>query len=251
MIARLLLALWLVLGWSAPTLARDAPPTYARVVAAEAPLRSGPGPDFRVLHTARREDRFIVRGRAPVGYWLELGLPDGGRAYVQGELVWLYDASEGEPPPYADSVLFAPPPLLSARGELGVVLGALGGSGFLAFRPSVLLGPTFAIEASLGASVGSLGRLFMLGIGGLVNLFPSWPVTPFFVGGGGGLRASPNRDTLVLESGTRSMFYGGGGLRFGFRHRLIVRVEARGYALFDADHLASKQEISGGLSAFF
>jgi hypothetical protein len=47
------------------------------------------------------------------------------------------------------------------------------------------------------------------------------------------------------------MLYGGGGLRFGFRHRLILRVEGRGYALFGADRLISQQEISGGLSAFF
>jgi hypothetical protein len=45
--------------------------------------------------------------------------------------------------------------------------------------------------------------------------------------------------------------YGGGGLRFGFRHRLIIRVEARDYALFEPDRLVSQKEISGGLSAFF
>ena len=43
----------------------------------------------------------------------------------------------------------------------------------------------------------------------------------------------------------------GGGLRFGFRQRLIVRVEGRSHVFFDANNLTAQEEISGGLSAFF
>jgi hypothetical protein len=225
--------------------------TYARVTIESAALRSGPGAQFRVLQVAHRDDSFLVRSRAPVGHWLELELPDGSRAYVQGDAVWLFDGREGAPPIAARWKVFAPPPLLHARGELAVTFGALSGSGFLALRPSIMLGPTFALEANLGASVGSLGRLFLIGAGALVNLFPSWPITPFFTVGGGGVHATPNGDAFIFSAGTRSMMYGGGGLRFGFRHRLILRVEGRGYALFDADRLVAQQEISGGLSAFF
>jgi len=248
--ALLALGLWLgSLGSAAH--ARDAPATYARIVVERAPLRSGPGAQFRVLGEARRDETFRVRGRAPAGHWLEVWRSDGGRAYVQGDAVWLFDASEETTPASARWGIFAPPPLLDARGELAVTLGALGGDGFLAVRPTILLAPTFGFELSLGASVGSLGRLLMVGLGGIVNLFPSWPVTPFFTVGGGGVHAAPNSDTFLAESGTRSLVYGGGGLRFGFRHRLIVRVEARGVALFDAERLSPQQEISGGLSAFF
>ena len=76
-------------------------------------------------------------------------------------------------------------------------------------------------------------------------------MVPFVVAGGGGLYASPNADSFVLEEGARSLLHGGGGLRFGFRQRLILRVEARGYAFFDANGLLAEQEISGGFSAFF
>jgi len=37
----------------------------------------------------------------------------------------------------------------------------------------------------------------------------------------------------------------------GFRYRLIVRVEARSYAFFEADRLVAQEEVSGGLSTFF
>ena len=243
----------LLLTWLSPLAARAErePETFARVIVESAALRAGPGAEYRILQVAQRDDSFRVQRRASLGHWLELELSDGGRAYVQGEAVWLFDEAEGTPPLGTGFRVFAPPPLMSARGELSVSMGALSGSGFLALRPSYMLGPTFALEANLGASVGPLGRLFLVGLGGVVNLFPSWPITPFFVIGGGAVHAAPNSDAFIFESGTRSMVYGGGGLRFGFRHRLILRVEGRGYAMFEADRLASQQEISGGLSAFF
>jgi hypothetical protein len=224
--------------------------TYARVIVDSAALRAGPGASFRILQTARRDDRFRVHGRANAGYWLELELAGGGNAYVQGDAVWLFAADE-QPVERASWGIFAPPPLTHARGELAFSFGALSGSGFLAVRPTWLLAPTFGFEANLGASVGSLGRLFIIGAGAVVNLFPHWPVVPFFVGGGGTVRAAPNSDAFIFDSGGRSMLYGGGGLRFGFKHRLILRVEGRGYAFFDANRLIAQQEISGGLSAFF
>jgi hypothetical protein len=229
----------------------DGDETFARIVVESAALRSGPGESFRVLQVARRDESFRVERRAPAGHWLLVELADGGHAYVDGALVWLFDASEETPPPSARWKIFAPPPLLHAKGELAMSFGALSGAGFLALRPSWMLSPTFALEANLGASVGGLGRLFLIGAGALVNLFPSWPITPFFTVGGGGVHGTPNGDSFIFASGGRSMMYGGGGLRFGFRQRVILRVEGRGYALFSADRLVSQQEISGGLSAFF
>jgi hypothetical protein len=147
--------------------------------------------------------------------------------------------------------VFAPPPLLGARGEIAVTLGMLEQAGFMALRPSWLLAPAFAFEANLAASVGSAGRLFIGGLGGVVNVFPSWPIVPFFTLGGGAVHSAPNADTFVLGEGTRSTMYGGGGLRFGFRQRIIVRIEGRSYVFFDENDLVSQQEVSGGLSAFF
>jgi hypothetical protein len=121
----------------------------------------------------------------------------------------------------------------------------------MAVRPVWLLAPSFGFEANLAASVGSTGRLFMGGAGGVVNIFPSWPIVPFLAAGGGAVYASPNADSFILKEGGRSMIYAGGGLRFGFRYRIILRAEGRAYAFFNANQLVATQEISGGLSAFF
>jgi hypothetical protein len=248
-------ALWLCLGlwlaWPEQVQAEPDVVVYARVVVERAALRTGPGATFRLVRTAEQGETFPVRERAPRGYWLRVELPDGSAAYVQGDAVFTHEVGARSRRTRVLGKLFAPPPLLAAHGEVAISLGALADSGFMAARATWLLAPSFGFEGTLGAAVGSTGRIFLGGAGGIINLFPSWPVVPFMAAGGGGLYASPNADSFVLEEGTRSLLYGGGGLRFGFRHRLIVRVEARAYAFFDADRLLAQQEISGGLSAFF
>lgn len=224
---------------------------FARVVVETAALRTGPGATFQLVRVAKQGDTFPVRQRATRGYWLRLELPDGTLAYVQGDAVYVHEVSERSRARRILGKVFAPAPLLAARAEIALSLGVLGDSGFMAVRPVWLLGPSFGFEANLAASVGSSGRLYMGGAGGVVNVFPTWPVVPFLAAGGGAVFASPNADSFILEQGTRSMIYAGGGLRFGFRYRIILRAEGRAYAFFNANQLVATQEISGGLSAFF
>ncbi|HEY8429634.1 MAG TPA: hypothetical protein VIL20_14720, partial [Sandaracinaceae bacterium] len=90
-----------------------------------------------------------------------------------------------------------------------------------------------------------------LGSGGpLINVFPNSPVVPFFTVGGGFAVSDPNADTFLLESGMVGVLYGGGGLRFGFRYRITLRIEGRGYAFFDENRIIGLVELSGGLTVF-
>jgi len=237
----------------APVRADDAeePVVYARVIVDATALRTGPGAGFRIVRVAEQGESFEVRERATRGYWFRVELPDGSLAWIDGNTVYTHEVGPRSRGSRLRALLFAPPPLVAARGELAIQFGVLSGNGFMALRPTWLLAPTFGFEANLAASVGSAGRLFMGGAGPVINIFPSWPVVPFFAGGGGFAQASPNADSFVLGTGTSSMLYAGGGLRLGFRYRLIVRVEARSYAFFDADRLVDQQEVSGGLSTFF
>ncbi len=229
----------------------DEPVVYARVIVDATALRTGPGAGFRIVRIAEQGETFEVRERATRGYWFRVQLPDGSLAWIEGSTVYNHEVGPRSQGSRFMLFLFAPPPLLSAHGELALQFGVLSGSGFMALRPTWLLAPTFGFEVNLAASVGSAGRLFMGGAGAVFNIFPSWPIVPFFAGGGGFAKASPNADSFVLGSGTSSMIYAGGGLRMGFRYRLIVRVEARSYAFFDADRLVAQEEVSGGLSTFF
>ncbi|NOY92716.1 MAG: SH3 domain-containing protein [Deltaproteobacteria bacterium] len=225
---------------------------YARIIVDSAALRSGPGAGYRQVGLALRGDVLPVRGRATRGFWFEVERPDGTHAFVLGSAVYVHEVSDDE----ASGGrlwprLFAPPPLPEAHGEIAITFGMLGDGGFMALRPAIYLAPEAGIELTAAASVSKAGRLLIGGLGGILNVFPRSPVVPYVVVGGGVAQSTPNADTFLLESGMSAMLYGGGGLRFGFRHRLIVRIEARAYAFFEANRYVAKEEYSGGLTVFF
>ncbi len=222
---------------------------FARVVVERTALRSGPGADFRRVGFASRDDVFPVRRRATRGYWFEIERPDGTRAWILGDAVYNHEVGELDDP--GRSRIFAPPPLLDARMEIAVTFGALGGGGFMAIRPTLLLDPYFGLEITGAATVNRAGQLMMALGGGIVNVFPEWPVVPFLAVGGGVTFSNPNSDAFLLEQGRVNTLYGGGGLRFGFRKRLTLRLDIRLYAFFEADRYVAREEYSGGVSVFF
>lgn len=246
----LALSVWLC-AWASAAIAQDTQ-VYARVIVDTAPVRSGPSATQRVVTMARRDQVFPVRGRATRGHYFRIELPDGTHGYVQGDLVYNHEVSEerahgGRFWPE----VFAPAALPSAHGEVALVGGALGGGGMLALRPTWLLQPSFGLEITAGAAVAPGGRLLMLMLGPVVNLFPSSPVVPFATVAAGVVTSSPNADTFLLEQGSVSAASAGLGLRIGFRHRITLRLEARTYVLFDADRYVRQEEWSGGLTVFF
>lgn len=225
--------------------------TWGRVIVERTPLRSGPGPSFRQIGVARRGEAYRVVRRGTRGYWWEIVRPDGTHAFVLGDtmLVHALGDSPGDPP--RELRVFAPAPLPDAQGEIAIVFSWIDGSGEIALRPSVLIAPELAIELDLAAAVSRAGRLFMTGIGGVVNLAPSLPVVPYFVGGGGIGYSAPNADTFLLERGAIGMLYGGGGFRLCFKQRITLRIEGRMRAFFDANRYVAKPEVGGGVTVFF
>lgn len=256
---RALVALALFLGLCAPLAAQDvpadeevAPGVYARVIVERTELRAGPGASYQRVRVAERGDIFRVVQRASTGYWFRVELPEGTFAWVHGDTVYNHRVSRDEASGgrFLPEV-FAPPPLPSASGELAVQFGILGFfNGFMAIRPALIVQPELGLELNLGGSVGDGGRLFIASGGPLINLFVDSPVVPFFTVGGGLAVTDPNADTFLLESGAVGVLYGGGGLRFGFRHRITIRIEGRGYAFFDENRIVALEEITLGLTVF-
>ena len=223
---------------------------FARVIVDSTVARSGPGATYRRVHIAHRGDTFPVRERATRGYWFRVELPDGTSGWIPGDAVYNHEVSDDEAGGFW-SKIFAPPPLLVSSGELAVTAGVLGNGGLIALRPSLLLHASFGFEVNAAASVSAAGRLLMLGGGPIVNIFPQSPIVPFATVGGGIAISDPNADTFILQSGSTSMLYGGFGLRFGFRYRLTLRLEARAYAFYTPDRYVIRQELSGGITVFF
>lgn len=226
---------------------------YSRVIVDRTEIRSGPGGGFQRVRSAERGEVFRVASRASTGYWFRVELHDGTFGWIHGDTVYNHQVSQeaaggGR---FAPDV-FAPAALPSASGELAVQFGILGFfNGFMAVRPALNVSPEVELELNLAGSVGEGGRILIGSGGPMINIWPESPVVPFFTVGGGFAISDPNADTFLLESGMVGILYGGGGFRFGFRHRITIRIEARGYAFFDEDRIVALEEITGGLTVFF
>ncbi len=247
------LATLLSLLWAAllPALASADGHPYARVIVETAVVRSGPGVGYRRVHVAQRGDVFPVRARATKGYWFQIELPDSTVGWIPGDHVYNHMVDDGDADGPFMGWLFAPPQLPSARGEVALSGGVLGGGGMIAVRPAVLLDPTFGFELSGTAAVATGGRLLQTTVGPILNVFPSSPVVPFMTVQGGITASSPNADTFLLESGSIATLTAGAGLRFGFHYRLTLRIEGRAHVFFEPDRHVSQEELSAGLTVFF
>lgn len=234
----------------------DAPQgVYARVIVDRTVLRSGPGGAFRGVRHASRGDVFPIVERGTRGYWFRIELPDGTHAWISGDAVYTHELSDEEATGGRFlPELFAPAPLPQATGELHFGFGVLGlssPSGLMTIRPTIYIAPEIGIEATLAAAVGEGGRLMIGTLGGIVNVFPDSPVVPFLGVGGGFVVSDPNADSFLLQSGVTGALYGGGGLRFAFRHRITLRLEARAWAIYDENRYVAQEELSAGLTVFF
>lgn len=232
--------------------AADEGRAHARIVIERAPVRAGPGAEFRVVYVGRRDELLPVRSRARKEYWLQVELPDGTLGYVAGDVVYVLElandaASSGRFLPW----LLAPPPMLAARGEIAITGGVLGDGGMLAVRPAVLFDPAFGIELSAGAAVATGGRLLSITAGPVVNLLPTTPIVPFATLQGGLTVSSPNADSFLLEAGSMATLDAGVGLRIGFRYRITLRLELREHLFFEPDRTVTQEELSAGLTVFF
>lgn len=224
---------------------------YARVLVDTTEILAGPDASYRKVVSAHRDALFPVRTRAALGYWLEVELPDETTGFIRGDTVFVATVSDEEATRgrFLPAV-FAPPPLLEARGEVALVGGVLGSGGLIAVRPSFLLSPSFGFEVTAAAAVAQGGRLLIAMLGPFVNLFPEAPIVPFFNVAGGVIASSPNADTFLLQSSSLVGMSAGAGLRIGFRYRLTLRLEARSYVFFETDRYVREEELSAGLSVF-
>lgn len=233
---------------------------FARVIVETAELRSGPGVSYRVIYQAHRGETLPLEGRPGSGFWLEVRLPDGRRAYVTGDEVEPFAIRPGEPDAPSRPGLFAAPPLEGARGGLALMGGMLlipiadgskKGFGYMEARPSIVVHKTVTLEGFVGDALTADGSQIFYGGGVTVNFAPSWPICPFLGLGGGGLSVFPNADSFILKREDVYLARAGGGLLLALRGRILVRLEATNLTLFTADSFKNAQTFSGGFGVYF
>lgn len=223
---------------------------FARVVVAEATLRSGPGISHRVIHRAPRGETFLIEGREGSGFWLKVVLPDGRVGWVLGDTVEPVGAGPDAPEGAVKPGFFAPPALQEARGGFALMGGAFDLDGYVELRPALVLAPAIAIEPYAGLALQVDGKRVLYGVGGTLNLAPDWAIAPFVHIGGGGLREIPN-DEFVRDSLDFFHARAGGGFLISLRWRLLVRLEANNTVIFTEDTYDNVQAYYGGFGAYF
>jgi SH3 domain-containing protein len=226
-----------------------------RVIVPRAAVRTGPGPAYRELYRAERDEVFEVLDRNS-SYWFQIVLPDGRFGWIYGEQVlpFVVDMQEkGASRAWriVKEAIFAPSPIPSSAIGLTFSGGVLGGEGMFMFRPGVTLDAHFAIEAHIGEAVGSDGSLLVYGLDGVVLIYPLGPLVPFVALGGGGATSFPKVNGVTQASKSQFAFDAGGGAALILKKRLILRFDVRNYTLFTPNSTDNRQEYSGGLAVFF
>ena len=250
-----LLAAAVVMSCPAPAEAGEA---HLRVIAHSAPVRTGPGAEYRELYAAERGEVFPVLRRSTRDFWLQIELEDGTTGWIFGDLVFPFEVVEDYRPGRLSRMgaaisraLFAPPPAPDARVELSVSGGALGGEGMFLFRPAVLLDPYFAIEGFAGASPRAQDDLWLAGVGTTLRLAPGAPFGPYLHAGVGGAHVRPQADNFTEDPRTLMTVNTGAGVEMTFKRQITVRMDVRNWTFFDPDEASNALEYSGGLAIFF
>lgn len=224
--------------------------SYARVVVQEVELRSGPGITYRLVDRASRGDTFLVVGRETNGYWIEVVLSDGRRAFVLGDAVERIALTQDAPEASGRPGIFAPPALQSARGGFTLQGGVLDGDALGEVRPAWFFSPELAFEPYVGVALQRDGRRVVYGGALSLNLAPDWAVAPYFLLGAGGILEEP-RDDVVRPARRAFHARAGGGLLISLRWRVLVRLEATNLVRFAEDSYDNEQSYTGGLGTYF
>lgn len=252
-------------GPSIPRAAAEEVDAFARVVVERAEIRSGPGTSYRVIAALERGETVIVDRRGSDQFWLKLTLADGRTGWVLGDDVEVYAVRPGDTDKPSKPGLFAPPPLLGARGGLAILAGVLGSTvtsrdggsfynysdGYFEIRPALVLSPTIALEPYAGISRTDDGSLTQVGGWAVIHLLPDVAVDPYFGLGGGYLWTATNADALAPSKDSLFVARAGGGLLFGLRSRILVRLEATNLTLFTPNRFKNMQTYVAGLGVYF
>lgn len=231
---------------------------YLRVIAQKAPVRSGPGPGYREIYIADRNQVFTVLERGSRDYWFKVELEDGTSGWILGDMVFPFEVGD-EPEAGVfrrmgraiRRAILGPSPAPLANVGLSFSAGIFDLEGIFMLRPSWLIDPYWALEMFAGLSPRADTDLYMAGLGFVLRLAPGAVIGPYASIGLGGSYIKPKADNVVDKEDGLMALGAGGGLEITFKKQITLRLDARNWTLFDQNKSSNGQEYSGGLAIFF
>jgi hypothetical protein len=231
---------------------------FLRVISQRAPVRSGPGADYRELYMAERGEVFTVVERGTRGYWFRVELDDGTTGWILGEAVDPFEVVDDDSPGLLTRMwratrkaLLGPSPVPYSDVEISFSAGLLGGEGAFLLRPAWLIDSYFALEGFVGSNPRAQEDLFLGGLGWTLRLVPGAAFAPYVHAGVGAAHFRPKADNFMAEVRTLMALSAGGGFEITFKKQITVRLDFRNWTIFDPDQASNGQEYTGGLAIFF
>ena len=231
---------------------------FLRVIAQEAPVRSGPAQSYREVYVAHRDEVFEVVQRGTRDYWFLVRLDDGTTGWVLGEMVFPFDVEDPEQPGIFGRMwrgikrnVLGPSPVTSADVQISFSAGLLDYEGLYLLRPAWIIDPYFAFDAFGGLSPRAEKNIFLWGFGWTLRLVPGAQIGPYISAAVGAAHIRPKADNFVDKKETIMALNAGGGIEITFKKQITLRIDARNWTLFNPDQATNGQEYSGGLAIFF
>lgn len=232
--------------------------SFLRVISHDAPVHTGPSPQYRSIYFAERGDILEVIDRSTKGYWFQVRLDDGTTGWIFGELVFPFEVVDESSPGFFSRVgsaiadtLLGPSPVPYSDIEISFSAGVLDGEGTFLLRPAWLLDPYFALEGFVGLSPRQQEDLFLGGLGWTLRMLPGASIGPYVNAGFGIAHLRPKADNFTQEQETLYALVAGGGFEITLKKQITLRLDFRNWTIFDPDQASNGQEYSGGLAIFF
>jgi hypothetical protein len=231
---------------------------YLRVLAQKASVHTGPGPGYREVYVAQRDQVFAVLARGTRDFWFKIELEDGTSGWILGDQVHPFEVGpETSPGAFTRmgrairGAFLGPSPAPYADVGLSFSAGILDREGVFLLRPSWLIDPYWALEGFGGLSPRSEKDIFLSGLGFVLRMAPGAVIGPYVSLGLGAAYIRPKADNFIDEEETLMALGAGGGLEITFKKQITLRLDARNWSLFDENKANNGQEYSGGLAIFF
>lgn len=213
-------------------------------------MHTGPGKGYPIFHVIERGAIIeVILQRAS---WYKIKNKKGLEGWVH------YDQISKTVTPQGKAIKFSKYSLedfTQRNWEWGVLGGEFGGAPVFSTYGSYLINKSFASEVSLSQSIGTASSSIMFKLGMLMQPFPSWTYSPFFLLATGVINVSPS-STLIQPVDQNNQFSNVSiGIKTHLTQKIIVRLEYSEYVIFSAtkdnDNNEDLKEWKLGFAIFF
>lgn len=207
--------------------AEEQAPVQVKVLDPYIEMHTGPGRGYPIFYVISRDEMVEVMFRHTD--WFKVRTSQGKEGWVdRAQMVMTLDPS-GERLQIRD---VSQEEFVARKWEYGGALGDFEGATVMTFSATHHFTENVSAEIYLSQVLGNTSSSTLLGGGLILQPFPEWRLSPFFVIGTGVKDTRPKATLVVTRDRTDSYANVGIGARMHFTQRFLLRAEFRKYVIF-------------------